>query len=293
MTIPDPPWKQKTRPCPFYSQGRCLFSDSCSFLHDVKIRVKQPNITITDSTPDVVLSSSLFQPESVAPNPRSDVRSPPRSPRLSSLLLALGDAIESDEDEQVDAVISQAAGANNNPVVPDEGADREAHEAHAISSSLRDHALGIAEEVVEAAQTIPVDPAIARDSIDLLSPIEVKLAPAFLGQLEGPSHREDSIDSGYADNWHGPSPFALSPPRQHDSRRYSTLSLLSSPFGSPARALSPAFGPSVGSAWPSSPLFSPIRKCLSVSGTSLLHDRENHRIYVQEVLLQFVIVRLP
>ncbi|KAI0818998.1 hypothetical protein BC629DRAFT_690378 [Irpex lacteus] len=100
MTIPDPPWKQKTRPCPFYSQGRCLFSDSCNFLHDVKIRVKQPNITITDSTPDVIISSPQASSVVASPTTRNvSVRSPPRSPRLSSLLLALGDAIQTDEED--------------------------------------------------------------------------------------------------------------------------------------------------------------------------------------------------
>jgi hypothetical protein len=26
------------RPCPFFSQGRCLFADSCNFLHDIKVK---------------------------------------------------------------------------------------------------------------------------------------------------------------------------------------------------------------------------------------------------------------
>ncbi|KAI0076481.1 hypothetical protein K474DRAFT_1691366, partial [Panus rudis PR-1116 ss-1] len=104
MTTLDPPWKQKTRPCPFYSQGRCLFSDSCNFLHDVKIKVHSPKVV---STPNVFHSDS---PESTySPSPKSlvspthslnglSVRSPPRSPRLSSLLMALGDAISPEQD---------------------------------------------------------------------------------------------------------------------------------------------------------------------------------------------------
>ncbi|KIM29050.1 hypothetical protein M408DRAFT_127419 [Serendipita vermifera MAFF 305830] len=32
----SPPWKVRARPCPFYSSGRCLFSDSCNFRHVIK-----------------------------------------------------------------------------------------------------------------------------------------------------------------------------------------------------------------------------------------------------------------
>ncbi|KAG8827136.1 hypothetical protein FRC19_005270 [Serendipita sp. 401] len=32
----SPPWKVRTRPCPFYSSGRCLFKDSCNFRHVIK-----------------------------------------------------------------------------------------------------------------------------------------------------------------------------------------------------------------------------------------------------------------
>ncbi|PVG02762.1 hypothetical protein CPB86DRAFT_541392 [Serendipita vermifera] len=32
----SPPWKIRTRPCPFYSSGRCLFSTSCNFRHIIK-----------------------------------------------------------------------------------------------------------------------------------------------------------------------------------------------------------------------------------------------------------------
>ncbi|CAL1705742.1 unnamed protein product [Somion occarium] len=93
----------------------------------------------------------------------------------------------------------------------------------------------------------------------LLSPIEITLAPPAvdrIGQLEACFHREDSIDSGYADGWTGPSPLALSPPPR-SPRRVSTLSLLSSPFRSPSRILSPTFLPSSAAAWPATNLFNP------------------------------------
>ncbi|KAJ7193846.1 hypothetical protein GGX14DRAFT_587860 [Mycena pura] len=35
MGTPGAPWRVKTRPCPFYQQGRCLFEQSCNFVHDI------------------------------------------------------------------------------------------------------------------------------------------------------------------------------------------------------------------------------------------------------------------
>ncbi|KAI0780397.1 hypothetical protein BD413DRAFT_607710 [Trametes elegans] len=92
-------------------------------------------------------------------------------------------------------------------------------------------------------------PSPRRDSASsgLLSPIEITPAPP----ISLPRHvvaLEESIDSGYAD---GPAPMCATPPRS--PRRVSTLSLLSSPFGSPsARVL--RFDPSAA---PVAALFSP------------------------------------
>ncbi|KAH9928092.1 uncharacterized protein B0H18DRAFT_263373 [Fomitopsis serialis] len=105
MTIPDPPWKQKTRPCPFYSQGRCLFSDSCNFLHEVKAPRPETESCSTSRSPlpsppespvDMTLSQKQARRTSKVVR---FVSPPPRSPRLSSLLLALGSAIQQEEME--------------------------------------------------------------------------------------------------------------------------------------------------------------------------------------------------
>lgn len=74
-----------------------------------------------------------------------------------------------------------------------------------------------------------------RRSLGLLSPVDISGPPIPFpaeGIYDGSLHREDSIDSGYADNW-GPTPFALSPPRPA-YRHSSMFDLLSSPFGSPS-----------------------------------------------------------
>ncbi|GJE96410.1 zinc finger CCCH domain-containing protein [Phanerochaete sordida] len=123
MTIPDPPWKRKTRPCPFYSQGRCLFSDSCSFLHDVKIKVQNPEITII-SSPTPESTPALSRSDSITSSPASPgtvlnkVRSPPRSPRLSSLLLALGSAIPPEEEADDGSSPAEASTSRAAELVP-------------------------------------------------------------------------------------------------------------------------------------------------------------------------------
>lgn len=117
------------------------------------------------------------------------------------------------------------------------------------------------EATAQGPHTPPVSQDSAQEQVvsnELMSPVELTMAPPFwhpIGQLPQSLHREDSVDSGYADNWTGPTPFTLSPPHKDVTKRFSTLSLLSSPFGSPARAISPKVGPTTVSGWPSSPRF--------------------------------------
>ncbi|KAF7337863.1 C3H1-type domain-containing protein [Mycena venus] len=35
----DAPWRVKTRPCPFYAQGKCVFEQSCNFVHDISLPI--------------------------------------------------------------------------------------------------------------------------------------------------------------------------------------------------------------------------------------------------------------
>ncbi|KAI0306689.1 hypothetical protein B0F90DRAFT_1814541 [Multifurca ochricompacta] len=67
----------------------------------------------------------------------------------------------------------------------------------------------------------------------LLSPVQIGLVPSIPFPHVGSTTltRDDSIDSGYAETWVGPTPFSLSPPQLN--RLSSTLDILSSPFGSP------------------------------------------------------------
>ncbi|KAL5532831.1 hypothetical protein ACEPAF_4605 [Sanghuangporus sanghuang] len=124
MAAPPPYWKKKTRPCPFYSQGRCLFSDACNFVHSVKVTHEvspavaagatgvEGNDVIRDSGKDekrwvaeevtmqtpVALRSSLSRTPSEKRR-RVVLMSPPRSPRMSGLLSALEPIIGPDVEE--------------------------------------------------------------------------------------------------------------------------------------------------------------------------------------------------
>ena len=117
------------RPCPFYSQGRCLFADSCNFIHSAKLTneiAPQPHELASGSALSqgaepfdyversprnahasyAVFTNSQSQlqkssrpPSQSVERKRRSVRSPPRSPRLSGLLFALQSVIGPDEDE--------------------------------------------------------------------------------------------------------------------------------------------------------------------------------------------------
>ncbi len=217
------------------------------------------------------------------PSPASSilrVRSPPRSPRMSSLLLALGDIIEKGEDGEdlydesdeevvtsptftrISGIFGQSVRRQNTDGGDDEG-EVEAEDAQDRTALTKEDIGNDTEPTDRHSGTHELPGSLTHcaefdhdqgELSGLLSPIEVTLAPlAFwpVGQLDHAAQREDSFDSGYADNWTGPSPFVLSPPKTPSTRRYSTLDLLSSPFGPPSRVISPKFAPSN---WPSSPL---------------------------------------
>lgn len=274
------------RPCPFYSQGRCLFSDSCNFLHEAKIKVKiqQPEGSppqTRNTPPDSPLTPFVRyplrprnSPETPSPVPAFVPRA--RSPRLSSLLMALGDAIHKGEDDLISLTAASAGPSLLPSPLPTRDLEvlNDDDEHVSASSSYVLRSLDLEDSPKEDGETIhesdfcgplPASPEPVKEQGELseiLSSIEITLPPALLlspDQLSSlPHNREDSIDSGYADGWTGPSPFALSPPRT--PRRHSAFDLLSPPFHSPfCHVLSPPFVPSVATAWPAS-FISPSRK---------------------------------
>lgn len=125
------------RPCPYYSQGRCLFADSCNFIHTIKTDYEpasepygiHSDVSLTLPNSDQRAESSRMgsmdgaaksgeerfsfsfghtgsetdsrraSSQSMALKRRS-VRSPPRSPRMSGLLFALQSVIGPDEEDE-------------------------------------------------------------------------------------------------------------------------------------------------------------------------------------------------
>ena len=192
-----------------------MFSDSCNFLHDVKIKVKNPEITII-SSPTPESTPALSRADSVTSSPASEstvlkARSPPRSPRLSSLLLALGDAI-GPEDEQGDgqqaeeenavrvaelvpqnAMFGQVrrqsdAGTGDEEAVDPSEAGK-AMDENKTENSTADETLSTQ---AQSAPSASQEPSQEHLGSDLMSPVELIMAPPFwnpIGQLPQTFHR--------------------------------------------------------------------------------------------------------
>ncbi|KAN0133662.1 hypothetical protein V8E53_008386 [Lactarius tabidus] len=269
MNIPDPPWKKKTRPCPFYSQGRCVFAESCGFLHDVKVKGTMGRQFTTVSCDAKSPQGSISSVDSVVEAPQTTAVhlptssfSPPRSPRMANLLSALQGIIGPDPQES--AELSASVGGTllcdtsdpshrllpdavkGTDVVPDknvgQGGDAanrsEPHNGVDIIENARD----FTNETSTTGDTgTPEDGMISISSPPgLLSPVQIGTVPPLpfphVGS-DAASACDDSIDSDSAEAWVGPTPFSLSPP--HLSQPGSTLDLLSSPFGSPVSRVLP------------------------------------------------------
>lgn len=138
--------------------------------------------------------------------------------------------------------------------------------------------LSNADVFTAASQESPTHPAETdvRKSTDtlLLSPVDLA-SGASLGvpfpplDLDAALNREDSLDSTSSENWVGPVPLALSPPRY---RPASTFDLLASPFGSPSRrAFPPGLGPLPSPRTPHSPLRSPF---FAATQSTPSHERQ-------------------
>lgn len=140
MTVQDPPWRQRSvflrmfygyilifsflaRPCPFFSQGRCLFADSCNFLHDIK--VKSPlNQSHFDVHVEQPIGSRVFFPPKTVLNPPSVVvnSASPRSTYVSpvddtsryfGLLSVLQDVIGPTTQEDGETLTPRPVGMND------------------------------------------------------------------------------------------------------------------------------------------------------------------------------------
>ncbi|KAI4522821.1 hypothetical protein K525DRAFT_268555 [Schizophyllum commune Loenen D] len=244
MTAIEAPWRVKTRPCPFYQQGKCLFAESCNFLHNVQIKVPGGPTVIHASPPsEVDVRRTPEGPAVIVDSPHS-YRSPPRSPRMNNLLDALKGVIGEDEDvdDSDESEGERAAPAEDvrptpeaePPTEPDRAVPDAPQPTNEAQSDPPPHVVGLHQDR-EQSPEYEEDSSHSTNSAptpDILSPVE--LSHLRLSGLDQLSHAKgnNSFDSGYAEQWQSPRPFALSPPRSPSV--VSTFGLLSSPFGSPS-----------------------------------------------------------
>ena len=242
IDIPPP----TARPCPFYSQGRCVFSESCGFLHDVKIKssVNQDSELTSSLDAESSRSSRSSMGSIVKPPPAVANYSSPtsaRSPRMASLLSALQGII----GPVSLAKIEFPAHEGDVPSSDKSDASPLPHDAMQSTGlvcygNLDNEPVQASQEDIANATSVAVDNGMSEDpqsnSISppgLLSPVQIGPNSPFQlphVSLDAVLSQEDSIDSGYAETWVGPTPFSLSPPQSNQPS--STLDLLSSPFGS-------------------------------------------------------------
>jgi hypothetical protein len=179
----------------------------------------------------------------VKPPPTVAVHSSPssaRTPRMTSLLSALQGIIG-----PISPLKAEFPAHEDDVPSPDTSdASPLQHDATQATGPVSDGNLGneAREENVAVDDDMTEDPPKNRISPPgLLSPVQIGPDSPFQLPhlaLDATLSREDSIDSGYAETWVGPTPFALSPP-QMMNQPSSTLDLLSSPFGSPLSRVLP------------------------------------------------------
>ena len=246
----------QARPCPFYSQGKCLFSDSCAFLHEVKIKAPDSSIRVPSSVPSGNADGGSSGPGDPMYGPAT---SPDRSSRMTNLLLALKDVINVGdlEAETTDGGILQAIEipsrfGDSQDTLSTDSDDATVHIPHTRSSPELTYRLpiptGLPEDpltpLTQQGRHSDTTTGAAQGSLDSIHPRspnpDQRGSYPLSSQTSEKPTRDDSIDSGYAEfRASTPPPLTLSTPLSE--RRVSTLNLLSSPFGSPTtRAFPPA-----------------------------------------------------
>ncbi|KAI6036404.1 hypothetical protein BKA83DRAFT_669940 [Pisolithus microcarpus] len=260
MSIREPAWKKRTRPCPFYSQGRCLFADSCNFLHDIKVRA--PVVDLSLFPQSIVVNAAAGLPSEGPPGPD------PHSSRYSSLLSAAsgchcGDAMDAMFSECPHRLSSHSVTTSSNntmrtvecfvceadPVPPceDNGVSRVVedgrkefeHEPTATPFGRQSFISVVSPFSGVSLLASPQDTCSKTFTCshaqvhtpDLLSPVQMsaELRPFSLSSARCPPRRGDSIDSGYAegDSWIDPEPLSRISPTKSIAVSSSSRSLQS------------------------------------------------------------------
>ena len=199
------------------------------------------------------MTSIVKPPVTISVHSPASSPSSSRSPRMVSLLSALRGIIGPPSPEKTEFPVTAA----DNALL--DASDSSPHPDDAVQCAGRVLAEDVPVQIVREDVATPIRSAsesaltedLQRDANSppgLLSPVQIGSVPPVpfphgaLG-LSATLSRVDSVDSGYAETWVGPTPFSLSPPQLNQPN--STLDLLSSPFGSPlSRVLPRRFSPS-------------------------------------------------
>lgn len=178
------------RSCPFYQKGRCLFNDSCNFIHDASASTPES----VCHPVDVGLHEELTTPQNLPQVIIGSPSTPNRSPRTTSLLLALKDVIGESDDEisPREPTTSLTSWSESLPTLVNEGGF-EQPDVDAGTQSEADRSVEEGDDMFEASWTAISDYSDqdeeSHDNDDVpLEPEEqtVKLSNFSLNRSDGP-----------------------------------------------------------------------------------------------------------
>ncbi|KAL5511331.1 hypothetical protein ACEPAH_4547 [Sanghuangporus vaninii] len=262
MAAPPPYWKKKTRPCPFYSQGRCLFSDACNFVHSVKVthevspsgggatRQEDSNAIqnigkdekrldveeVTMQTPVALRSSRSSLSRTPSEKRRRVVlMSPPRSPRMSGLLSALEPLIGPDVEE-VEVTDEEDEGEDEEKAQEERDAKHDVLAGESVLELVTESSPSLSASAQSSRESASL--AYCLDSPALAPPSEERdnhVLPS--GNLQAPStpsapepHAPDNNALVQASPDFAPSPSPLPAPPSSSSQRVTLRSRVPSPI---------------------------------------------------------------
>ncbi|KAK0212816.1 hypothetical protein DFS33DRAFT_68875 [Desarmillaria ectypa] len=265
MSLQEPLWRVKTRPCPFYRQGNCIFSANCNFLHiENEWGPHETTLVAPEPYPSQILPAKITPGKSIEQVPTKALYHPTQ---ISELLDVLQDAIEDTSDGILMAVSNKQTenpGGTSDLVEPVTYGHSDIFPGHITAVpptsnttdvysefDVKDAIHPIRSLALEEAPSfmpfpcpspdIPVFPHTElhlSDTPNLLSP--VNLPDLQLKSFFRDYHDSSIRDEHISDSWSTPMPLAMSPPVSPAPT--STFDLLSSPFRSPSsRIMSPNF----------------------------------------------------
>ncbi|KAK0485822.1 hypothetical protein IW261DRAFT_753359 [Armillaria novae-zelandiae] len=265
MSLQEPLWRVKTRPCPFYRQGNCIFSANCNFLHiENGWGPHETTLVAPELYPSQILSAKVTSGKDLDQVSTGASYDPAQ---VSELLQVLQDVIEDTSDDILMAVANtqteNPGGASNlvEPVTyghgdifsgPVTALPLTSNSADVYSEPNVDdtihpvHSLSLEETppLMPFPRHSPNIPAFPHTELHLAGASDL-LSPVSLPDLQLKTFFRDYHDSSIrdehiSDSWSTPMPLAMSPPVSPAPT--STFDLLSSPFRSPSsRIMSPNF----------------------------------------------------